>query len=954
MKSSFENETIDYSQSKVIWKRDDYRIQAIDSWYEKEICRIHRKLELQVEAAWLSAVCEQDCRGMTPLHYCVCSDKYDNSKIGCLSVLEALLSPVRGGRGYFTKPTNLSKQSKNFPSSGKLSGGTQTTIERRVRKLLSDVVWFQSESIYSSVTGQEVVAFQEEPTAGLPFVDTSAIIASSKSSSFSSSLTKHKQLALSDLTSRYSIDPNLYDTSSPERSSIEPPPVDYEVIIPWLLRNIYKRAALMGEKLGSTAIDILEELVELVDSDFTRTLIVPEIKDLLKSLGIMVTGDIIKELCNMYPGSQELVQEKWKTINQDLHRLDRFGEEDDDDEEDDFDEIDERKTSKRGSQDAKRSSRERKQSKQQQKSSSSKGSKSSLMPELYDDDSPGDEIAESKERDQKQAVRGRNKIFGTNPEEDYGLDFNKLVDDIATGKGMRPITAYAPSSSSASSSSSSSRNFNSSLTLSQHDPKKKSLSSSNQDDMLLLPEEESQNLLISLQNKLSLPQSLSTSLIQRYRRLAVNIVDEYSSTPLLLAAAMNKPEMVEMLLSKGGDLTIPSTDGQTPLMVATNQLIISSLQQKLMKLFQKNKMLIGKTSTTQQLRQGLGCTSMTTTNSFSQQSFGAMAKESPNLLGQKTLRGFGLSHTATPDLPSSTSFSTLQLQQTSLSRSCGNSHGLLLQLEQLHSKRWAFSKTALSWAIEADLDDLVQELVALGANVGEGDAMGRTPLHHCVALASQISVTDSSDLEEAIRAVLKLRSVAEILLQNGADIAAKTVSGRTPLHEMFCRGADSPVRTSSASSLSPSTSSSSSSREISTRSLLRAKALFVRSLLQWGSDPTSLDRHGYGPLHYCAREDMSSCLIEMLKSKSSEGGGGKIILTPCVRGRTILHLACLYGCEETAEVICKWDADEATEQQILFQTDSSGKTPRALVAKDMKTQCLETVWSACREGNSLR
>jgi ankyrin repeat protein len=850
---------------------------------------------------------------MTPLHYCICSNQFTNSKVGSLTVLEALISPIRGGRGCFT-----SGDASPTPSVKPLASNKRIaaqTIEGRAFSMLSSVVWFQSESIYNSVTGQEVVALQADDS--FSFFHNSSAASKSSTSSFST-LTR-QQLSLSDLTSRslaFPIDPNLYE-SSPSRNTSAPsptaPPVDYEIIIPWLVRNVFKRASVMGDKLGASAVDILEELVELIDSNYTRTLIVPEIKDLLKSLGIMVTEDIIKELCNMYPGALETVQQKWDLINQSKYRHHQMVlREDDSDEEPEPESKSQMKSRASARKSSKQSSRfsssksfkESKETKSSSKESSSSKT-TALMPELYDD---GEEemVAESKASDRdrhgRHSSHSQDVIRRSTPEEEYGLDFNSFVDDIATGRGMKSITTYA------------------SKTKPQTQPVPEPLPS-NQEDLLLSSTETQSLLLSSFMTKLDLPQTLTISTILRYRKLALNAVDEYSSTPLLIASAMNKREMVDMLLSSGADMTISSSDGLTPLTVSTDHLIISSLQKKLMRLLlKKNPRSL---SHSEGPHNTIGAT---------------------NLLGQKTMREFGLTLTETP-IPSPVEESN-QLQ---LTRSCGNSQGLLLHLQQLHSKRWNFSKTPLSWAVEGGLDEIIDQLVSLGADVQAGDAMGRTPLHHCVALAGQISVSESSNLEEAIAAVLKLRSVAEVLLNGGAEVMARTVSGRTPLHELFCRGQD--LNTTKKMTTHPPLERHQSSSSIA---LMRTKSLFVRSLLQWGGDPVALDRHGYGAIHYCARENMSSCLVEMLKATIAGPGPATVILSPCPRGRTILHLACLYGCEETAEVICKWDGDESEERGVLARQDSSGKVPRDLMAKDMNSLCLHTIWSAARSGNSLR
>jgi ankyrin repeat protein len=43
------------------------------------------------------------------------------------------------------------------------------------------------------------------------------------------------------------------------------------------------------------------------------------------------------------------------------------------------------------------------------------------------------------------------------------------------------------------------------------------------------------------------------------------------------------------------------------------------------------------------------------------------------------------------------------------------------------------------------------------------------------------------------------------------------------------------------------------------------RAIYVRTLLQWGADPTLKDRSGNGAIHICVRENEALCLLEILR-----------------------------------------------------------------------------------------
>ena len=128
--------------------------------------------------------------------------------------------------------------------------------------------------------------------------------------------------------------------------------------------------------------------------------------------------------------------------------------------------------------------------------------------------------------------------------------------------------------------------------------------------------------------------------------------------------------------------------------------------------------------------------------------------------------------------------------------------------------------------------------------------------------------------------------------------------------------------------------------------LSRLRALLVRSLLQWGADPLKPDRQGYSSLYYCAKENMSTCMIEMLKTKSIN------IHFQDPRGRTVLHTACIFASEAVATVITNYDADFAVGIQCV--KDQDGKTAKHLMSPRMSGTCLVTLWQACRSGNISR
>ena len=90
-------------------------------------------------------------------------------------------------------------------------------------------------------------------------------------------------------------------------------------------------------------------------------------------------------------------------------------------------------------------------------------------------------------------------------------------------------------------------------------------------------------------------------------------------------------------------------------------------------------------------------------------------------------------------------------------------------------------------------------------------------------------------------------SIAERLMEAGAELNVTSISGRTPLHEIFCKDQDNPK---------PSFSGDSTYKPSKVRdkdAIAQYRRLLVRNMLQWGADPYIKDRHGLASIHYCAR-----------------------------------------------------------------------------------------------------
>lgn len=193
-------------------------------------------------------------------------------------------------------------------------------------------------------------------------------------------------------------------------------------------------------------------------------------------------------------------------------------------------------------------------------------------------------------------------------------------------------------------------------------------------------------------------------------------------------------------------------------------------------------------------------------------------------------------------------------------------------------------------------------------------------------------------------------------MNNGALLNSFSMSGRTPLHELFCKGQDD-----STCSFSKITAQSSTGEEISSSHYSTAKSvnkvalslyrrLLLRHMLQWGANAYLQDRSGLAPIHYCARENMADCMVEILRSDTIKCNESPLTSM----GQTPLHIACKAGSAKVAHLLCRWDADYKTGESIINIKDIQGKLAIQLLPKNTSPKVFDNIWSVCRCGNLSR
>ncbi|RHZ72235.1 hypothetical protein CDV55_108814 [Aspergillus turcosus] len=116
------------------------------------------------------------------------------------------------------------------------------------------------------------------------------------------------------------------------------------------------------------------------------------------------------------------------------------------------------------------------------------------------------------------------------------------------------------------------------------------------------------------------------------------------------------------------------------------------------------------------------------------------------------------------------------------------------------------NRTALHWAVVKGKEAAVQKLIELGADVNAVDERGHSVLHLAVTPESY------NEIETSTR-------IAKLLLENGAMIEARSLSGKTPLH----------------------------------KAVLDSNIQALELLLDYGADIMARDNQGMTALHYAVR-----------------------------------------------------------------------------------------------------
>ena len=92
------------------------------------------------------------------------------------------------------------------------------------------------------------------------------------------------------------------------------PTVDYDIIVPWVLRNMLRSSTERGLESSRSSAERLKTLLDSVELSRLGVFLVAELGSVLGGLGIRVTLDILREMCRRYPANMADITEKYEWV----------------------------------------------------------------------------------------------------------------------------------------------------------------------------------------------------------------------------------------------------------------------------------------------------------------------------------------------------------------------------------------------------------------------------------------------------------------------------------------------------------------------------------------------------------------------------------------------------------------------------------------------------------------
>ena len=828
-------------------KRDiEKKTAAVDDWFEKERARRLRALEFRVEIWWAKCITAKDHEGRTPLHYCVGAGATRavleallcvpgpaagaaNSSSSAAAAQRASSSNVRRsatmsrsstgtvplcglaaagdaaelGRGVFYEENpDVPRKDTQFrfgglgcrcacPGGTCDHGGAGPASSARPKAVILRSI-FDDGCMYDLASGRAMAAYARPRYAldtgtatvtGLHLAEPKGPHATARPAAADYGRTTLKTISW-DLAGLGGALGNGDDDAVA---------VDYDIVIPWVLRNMVKSAGdrAAGGRTFATGIDLLEDLFHSLerrgdadaDADASgAVLVVPELRAVLSELGIRVTVDILQEMCRRYPADMEDIRAKWRWVEKKKKEEERKAAlalaEDKDDDND---------GGKRGAVGSKGEGKSEQGAKggggrdddddddgefRRRYGRDSKDGRSSPGGEEKGAKGSGARMMSLRSSASRASLAASNGYFSSlamsRADENLGLDVRAMLDDVASGRWLRSLvkpTEYA------------------------------TMSGQPLDDELRELLDDGQGAGEKVRGgraagadhrgstrghpaapSVELPACVTVTGILKARKGAVNVCDAFGRTPLLVAAALAHRDLLSVLLQHGGDISIVTPEGHSAFTVARSTSVRMLLEKPLLAWMNRREHVRG--------RGGVAASAERAADDALMDALERLNRDvaAVDRVLESSGGGSGLlraSHASIGGGANGSGAADEQLLFTSTMRTAQREEvvaGLSAQLRGLQDSSWSYGRPPLLWAVHNGLPAAVREMLAAGADPNAADAVGRRALHECAAL------THSRHAVHAEAAA----AIADMLVTAGADVDATSVSGRTPLHEVFC------------------------------------------------------------------------------------------------------------------------------------------------------------------------
>ena len=227
----------------------------------------------------------------------------------------------------------------------------------------------------------------------------------------------------------------------------------------------------------------------------------------------------------------------------------------------------------------------------------------------------------------------------------------------------------------------------------------------------------------------------------------------------------------------------------------------------------------------------------------------------------------------------------------------------------------AASKECLFWAINNNHTEIVELLIANGANINVRDNDGYTPLYSAVSWGNKevvkLLIANGADVNGKIKdgwtplhraAYQGEKEAVKLLIANGADVNAKNNNGSTPLYSAASGGRKEVAELFIAKRADVNAKNNNGNTPLH-KAASKGKKEVAELLIAKGADVNAKSKSGSTPLHRSAHRGEKE-VAKLLIAK-----GADVNAKDYKYGRTPLHWAIYEGEKEVAELLIAKGAD---------------------------------------------